>query len=139
MEQEKQPETNNVTNAPETPENVASTPTPPAPGEPKEHSSALGPILGVLIIILVLVLGGLYLWGGALVNERDDMMDDDEMMDGMHDQDENSVEADIEALGNVNQSDELEAIEEDLDNTLLELDQELDDIDDLLEEEPQVQ
>jgi len=35
----------------------------------EEHHSRLFPILGVLLIVLILLLGGLYLWGAMLTEE----------------------------------------------------------------------
>lgn len=44
--------------------------TPPIVTPPKEPEKKSGPIIGIIIIVLLLALGGLYFWGARL-NARD--------------------------------------------------------------------
>lgn len=98
--------------------------------------SVLGPVLAVLIVILVLLLGGLYLWGTTLQigdptytppAERPTAEENNEP-------ESTTAEADVQALETVSTSDEIEAIEADLESTNLDaLDAELNDIDAELE------
>jgi len=75
---------------------------------PEKKGSDVGALIGIIIIIIVLVVGGLYFYGSRVSTTGDEQTD--ELLD-------------------VNSSDELDAIEEDLDNTDLEgLDSELDSI-----------
>lgn len=101
--------------------------------EPGTGPSMLGPILAVLIVILILLLGGLYLWGTTLdigapayepePAERPTPAENNEP-------ESTTAEADVQALETVSTSDEIDAIEADLESTDLdELDAELNDID----------
>ncbi len=97
-----------------------------------EHTGHLGVILGVLIVILVLILGGLYLWGTTLTTtsaidtvevERPTAEENDEP-------ESTNAEAQVETFGAVSTSDEIDAIEADIESTNLdELDAELEAID----------
>lgn len=80
----------------------------------KPHSH-LGPILGVLIIMLVLILGGLYLWGGMLSKEAVET----EQPAVNNEPETPRAEADMEIMGTVSSSDELSAIEADVESTNL--------------------
>ncbi len=44
------------------------------PQEPAEHHGSLGPIVGVVVIIALLMFGGLYFWGAQLNNDNDDQV-----------------------------------------------------------------
>lgn len=81
----------------------------------EKHHSHLGPILGVLIIMLVLILGGLYLWGGMLSKEA--ATDQDPIVN--NEPETPRAEADMEIMGTVSSSDELSAIEADVESTNL--------------------
>lgn len=78
------------------------------------HSHA-GPILGALIIILVLILGGLYLWGSMLHEEP--VVPPPPIVN--HEPETPRAVTDIEILNTVSPSDELDAIEADLSATNL--------------------
>ena len=89
----------------------------------EQHHTHLGPILGVLLIVLVIILGGLYLWGATL---------DQQVATAPKQNIENNepetprANADAQILGTVSSSDSLEAIETDLESTNLDtLDSEL--------------
>lgn len=103
-----------------------------APAE-SDRTAQLGVILGILIVILVLILGGLYLWGAAnqnavhspapVVIERPTPEDNNEP-------ESTTADAQIQTLETVSTSDELSAIEADIDSTNLdEIDAELEAID----------
>lgn len=94
-----------------------------------EGTSHLGPIIGVLIIMLVLILGGLYLWGRELskgpaateIIPREIENNEPETT---------RAEADAEILQTTSTSDEITAIEADIESTELDtLDAELEEID----------
>jgi len=113
-------------------ENESSTPTPPPrenPGVPtsaQQHGRETGPVVGIIIIIIVLILGGLYVWGARLSKM-------DQIADTGSDQTADQIlQAPDPALDNLNTqgiSDELSAIEDDLDATSLNnLDKELGDV-----------
>ena len=95
--------------------------------DPTTEKSSMGIILGVLIVVLVLILGGLYLWGTTLQQaapaptpvERPTAEENNEP-------ESENAEADVETLETVSSSDEIAAIEADLDATDLDaLDAEL--------------
>lgn len=67
-----------------------------------EHS--VGPTIGLIIIMVLIVLGGFYFWG-----ERSDAMK--EMDDGR------DVAAEVSAIEDQSDSDETSSIEADLENT----------------------
>lgn len=84
-------------------------------GEPEKKSA--GPVFGIIIIVVLLILAGFYFWGTL-----DDSMSPAEI----------AAEADtaLESLETQSTSDEISDIEADLDATSLDdLDQELGDID----------
>jgi len=104
----------------------------PTPGD-SDRTSHLGVILGVLIVLLVLILGGLYLWGATnqaspvsptpLVTERPTPEENNEP-------ESTTADAQVQALETVSTSNEIEAIEADIESTTLdELDAELEAID----------
>ncbi len=80
------------------------------------HHSHVGPILAVLIIMLIIIFGGLYLWGGMLSNTGvapiEDVIINDEP-------ETPRAVADTKILETLSPSDELDAIEADLGSTNL--------------------
>lgn len=96
----------------------------------KTSHSTLGVVVGVLIVLLVLILGGLYLWGSMLTND-DLMREERERAARINREPETPrTNADIQALETVSSSDELYAIEADLESTNLDtLETELETID----------
>ena len=103
----------------------------PVPEASKDHHSHIGPILGVLIVVLVLILGGLYLWGGT-ISETGEMVEPQSIEN--NEPETVRAEADEQILNTTSSSDEIEAIEADLESTELdELDAELDEIERELE------
>ena len=99
---------------------------PPKPFS-EEHHSHVGAILGVLVVMLVIVLGGLYLWGSLIAeNER---IEQTERSIPNNEPETPRAEADKQIMGTVSSSDELETIEADLMSTNLDsLDTELNQI-----------
>lgn len=83
-------------------------------GYNKIHHRHLGPILAVLVVLLVLILGGLYLWGGLLFKEAvippPIVNDEPETPRAV---------ADAQILEVLSPSDELDAIDADLGSTNL--------------------
>ncbi|MCF7857379.1 MAG: hypothetical protein K9M10_02785 [Candidatus Pacebacteria bacterium] len=93
------------------PEVEMHTPEPMAPS----HPAHVGPILGVLIIMLVLILGGLYLWGGTLTNEVLAPIEEPIIIN--NEPETPRAEADTQILETLSPSDDLGAIEADIDST----------------------
>lgn len=95
-----------------------------------EHS-ALPVILGVIIVLLVLILGGLYLWGTTLGPAP--LPTDDSLRPTAEENNEpesNTADAQVQALETVSTSNTLEAIEADVEATNLDaIDSELGTID----------
>jgi hypothetical protein len=92
------------------------------------HHSQTGVILGVLIVILVIILGGLYLWGASLTQAPtvDDITE--APIDNNEPETPRAV-ADTQMLKVVSSSDEIGAIEADIGSTNLDtLGSELDEI-----------
>lgn len=92
--------------------------------QPKEHGKQeTGPVVGIIIIIVVIILGGLYVWGARLSKTET------EGDAGSPQTAEEIAQNPDPALDNLNTqetSDELSAIEDDLDATVLkDLDAEL--------------
>ena len=104
----------------------------PESEEPTEaHHSSLGIILGVLVVILVLILGGLYLWGTTMKTYDEPMelppVPERPTAEKNNEPESTNAEAEVEVLETVSTSDEIEAIEADLEATDLDaLDAELD-------------
>ncbi len=74
--------------------------------------SGAGPIIGAIIVVAVLVLGGLYYWGAYLERRDQAAMTAEEIL--------SEPDAVLEQLGTQGTSDELDAIEADVDATDLE-------------------
>ena len=85
--------------------------------------SSIGPLIGIIIVILVIVLGGLYFWGQRVEKNADESMATKE---GAMSEGSDTADTSIELLETQGSSDEITDIEKDLDSTDLEnLDQEL--------------
>jgi flagellar basal body-associated protein FliL len=82
----------------------------------EEKSSHLGVILGVLIVVLMLILGGLYLWSTSLQEEQPVIAPDTERptAEENNEPESNNAEADAQALETTSTSDEIDAIEADI-------------------------
>ncbi len=88
--------------------------TQPAPQpEKKEDHSSIGAVIGIIIVIIVLILGGLYFWGAQLNENGYDPSQDQEVQD----------------LQSTSDSDELDAIEADLEEDFATLDKDLQEFD----------
>lgn len=76
--------------------------------ESKEHS--IGQIAGIVIIVSILVLGGLYFWGNQYFSDRSNTepLPNNIMVE---------VDPVVESLGSQDISDDLNSIEKDLDTT----------------------
>jgi len=118
MQNEKQ----NISPEPKPGQN-APTPPPQSPtpeDQPEERS--IGGLIGIIIIVAILVIGGLYFWGKQI----NDAQTAQEILDQPDPQTES-----LEAQGS---SDDIESIENDLEATELEnLDKELQDIEEEME------
>ncbi len=91
---------------------------------PEQKKSLLGPIVGILIIVLLLILVGLYLWGNMLSREPVVGYDAPQIIND--EPETNNTDADIQALKTQSSSDEIDTIEADIESTNLEnLDKEL--------------
>ncbi len=91
---------------------------PPMP----EEKSHFGAISGIVIIVVILALGGLYLWGKELSNQEPEASENS-VMNGT------AVDESTQALEAQGTSDNISDIETDLNNTNLEnLDADLDSI-----------
>jgi len=86
------------------------------PGLLSENHTYLGPILGALVVLLALVLGGLYLWGGMLSEEATPVANE---MPVNNEPETPRADADTKNLETTSPSDELDAIEADIDATNL--------------------
>lgn len=92
------------------------------PSLTEKHHAHVAPILGVLLIILVLVVGGLYLWGAALTKEGAPI----ERVVENNEPETPRAQADAQILNTVSSSDSLGALEADIMSTNLDsLDAEL--------------
>ena len=83
---------------------------PPMP----EEKSHFGAISGIVIIVVILALGGLYLWGKELNNQKEPATSESGVMD------ETAVDSSTQALETQGTSDNISDIEADLNNTNLE-------------------
>lgn len=89
----------------------------PAPFHKTQHAR-LGPILGMIILILALVLGGLFLWGSMLANKEAGQP----LPPIVNNEPETPrAAADTQILETTSSSDELSAIEADIESTNLDL------------------
>lgn len=98
-------------------------------GVQEDKTAHLGAILGILIVALVLILGGLYIWGTMMSSNSYDVPTPNYERPTAEENNEpesTQAEAEIETMQAVSTSNEIEAIEADLDATDLDaLDAEL--------------
>ena len=80
------------------------------------HHTHMGPILGILVIVLVIILGGLYLWGGMLAEEAP-VVSEQQIIN--NEPETQRATTDQEILETLSPSDELDAIEADINSTNL--------------------
>jgi len=107
---------------PETPQNQGE----PVPNtlseDPAPQKGGIGPLVGIIIIVAVLIIGGLYFWGAKLAKDEQHNMTAEEIA--------NQEDPQMEALTQQSSSDDLSAIEADVSATDLDnLDKELGNID----------
>ncbi len=76
-----------------------------------EHHSHVGPILGVLVVMLVLIFGGLFLWGSMLDKEAE-VLPEPPILN--NEPETPRAVADQQILETLSPSDELDAIDADL-------------------------
>lgn len=92
------------------------------------HHSHVGPILGILVIVLILLLGGLYLWG-SMLSENENQARVERTIPN-NEPETPRANADAQILETMSSSDDLDAISADLDSTNLDsLDTEITQID----------
>jgi flagellar basal body-associated protein FliL len=90
--------------------------------KPDDTPSYIGIILGVLIVVLICILGGLYMWGELLQKNTSVPVTPEVTRPTALENNEpesNNAEASVETLGAMSTSDELDAIEADLGSTLI--------------------
>ncbi len=93
----------------------------------EKHHEHLPPILLLLILILALLLGGLYLWGGLLRNEAENVRQERTIPN--NEPETPRAEADQQILNTLSPSTEIDALYADLESTNLDsLDTELDQV-----------
>lgn len=111
--------TENKSNEPNIPESELKMPEESFSKPEGKGPSILGPILAVLIVILILLLGGLYLWGTTLtIGEPEFTIPDERPTPEENNEPESTTaEADVQALETMSTSDEISAIEADLEST----------------------
>lgn len=115
------PNSNQGTTPPSPPPSQIGIPPQTMPPQSGGSGGTTGPIIGIIIIVAVLVIGGLYFWGSKLSKETQDSMTPEEIVA--------EEDAARTALETQSTSDTVESIEEDLNITDLEgLDAELGDI-----------
>lgn len=82
-------------------------------GEPKK--SGVGALIGSIIIILILVLGALYFWGGKLQTKEEDINFDESSaaVNGTTSASDevSDIDADLNKLENVNLDEDLNALQ----------------------------
>jgi hypothetical protein len=81
------------------------------------HHSHVGPILGVLIVVLILILGGLYLWGSMLSQSGNEARVERTIPN--NEPETPRAAADAQILNTTSSSNELDAIYADLESTNL--------------------
>ena len=97
-----------------------------------KQTSRLGVILGMLIVFLILLLGGLYLWGASM---QESSIDIDygthrPTIEQNNEPESATADAHAQALETVSTSNEIEAIEADIESTHIQgIDQEIEVID----------
>ena len=103
--------------------------------EVTEHHNRIGLILGLLIVLLILILGGLYLWYAAVFQTVATAPEVERFVPEMPNEPEmQNADAEVQKMNTVSTSNEIEAIEADIESTDLEqMDAELNSIDAELE------
>lgn len=103
----------------------------------KESTSYLGMVLGILIVVLILILGGLYIWGETIqkqLSPSTEVQVERPTAEENNEPESTNAEADVEILETTSTSDEITSIEADLGSTNLDtLDSDLTAIDAELE------
>lgn len=82
--------------------------------KPLTHHVHAGPVLAILVIILLLILGGLYIWGSMLETE---LPQTTEQLPLNNEPETPRSEADVQILETVSPSDDLGAIDADIRST----------------------
>lgn len=83
----------------------------------QEHHHT-GIVLGILVLLLVLIFGGLYLWGGMLTKEVQAPVETPLVN---HEPETVRANADVEIIKTTSPSDDISAIEADLNSTNLDM------------------
>jgi hypothetical protein len=83
------------------------------------HSSHLGIILGILIVVLMLMLGGLYMWGQYIGNEQTLPAPEQQRptAEENNEPESTNAEAEVETMTALSTSDEIDAIDADIEGT----------------------
>jgi len=99
--------------------------------EVTEHHNRVGLVLGLLIVLLVLILGGLYLWYSVAFAPTPIAQPQERFVPDMPNEPEmQNADAEVQKLNTVSTSNEIDAIEADIESTDLEqMDAELQAID----------
>lgn len=90
--------------------------------ESHEKTSYVGIILGVLIVVLMLILAGLYMWSQLLQNQSPAVVPQESAQPTAEQNNEpesTNAEANVQVLQTMSTSDEISTIESDLDSTNL--------------------
>jgi hypothetical protein len=83
-----------------------------------QKESTVGPVIGSIIIILMIILGGFYFWGSILENTTDKKVQPESVTEQSIDAEVSEIESEIDNL-DFNQIDsELEQIESEIDAEL---------------------
>lgn len=73
----------------------------------EENKSSIGSIIGIIIIIAIIILGGLYFWGKRIEESK---IQDDLLI-------QNATTSEVVTAENVSSSDDMNSIEADLNST----------------------
>lgn len=94
---------------------------------PVEHKDKpIGPAIGTIVIVLILIVGGFYIWGSRVDEKTKNLVDETKSAEDIL----GEVDETADKLGQQSNSDEITDIEDDLSDTILEdLDKELENID----------
>ncbi len=63
-------------------------------GMPPRNETSVGPVIGIVIIVIIIILGGLYFWGSRV---NDTMINDEALIDSLSVQGTSDEIADIDA------------------------------------------
>ena len=74
------------------------------------RDSTVGPLIGSIIIILIILVGGLYFWGSIIVDRKNEIESEAVL-------EEQSQDSEVEAITNQSSSDDADSIEADLNAT----------------------